>query len=77
MEIASVIRQNYHGPAEFRPQVDPGMYIPKKNPGVLFMKYRERHKDMWSDSGRVLTAAFLAKFLFIPKPAVRLRSLTT
>ena len=24
------------------------------------MKYRDYHKDMWSDSGRVLTSAFLA-----------------
>ena len=59
-EIASVIRKNYHGPAEFRPQVDPNLYIPKRNPGVLFMKYKARYQDMWTDSGRVLVSAFLA-----------------
>ena len=59
--IADVIRRDYKGPAEFRPEVDPGVYIPKYNPAVLYLKYRKDRQKMVPDFSRVITSAYLVR----------------
>ena len=59
--IADVIRRDYQGPAEFRPEVDPGLYIPKYNPRILFLKYREWKNQMTPFFGRLILSAYLAR----------------
>ena len=56
-----MIRRDYQGPAEFRPEVDPGLYIPKYNPRILFLKYRERKNEMKPFFGRVILSAYLVR----------------
>lgn len=60
LEIADIIRRNYDGPAVFRPEVNPGTYIPKQNPPVLFMRYRDPKQGIWSDSGKAQLSAYFA-----------------
>ena len=59
--ISDGIRRDYKGPAEFRPEVDPGLYIPKYNPRILFLKYWEKKKQMRPFFGRVILSAYLAR----------------
>ena len=60
-QIAETIRRDYQGPAEFRPEVDPGQYIPKQNPAVYYCAYREKRQKMTPDFGRVITSAYIAR----------------
>lgn len=60
-KIAELVKQDYRGPAEFRPAVNPGRYIPKLNPAILFLSYRPNRKATLPDYGRVTQAAYLVK----------------
>ena len=60
-KIAEVIKQDYRGPAEFRPAVNPGHYIPKLNPAILFLSYQPNRKATLPDYGRVTVVAYLVK----------------
>ena len=59
--ISGAIRRDYKGPAEFRPEVDAGAYIPKYNPAILYLKYRENKKLLLPDSGRIIVSAYFAR----------------
>jgi len=60
-QIADLVKQDYRGPAEFRPAVNPGLYIPKLNPAILFLSYRPNRKMTLPDHSRVIVAAYMAK----------------
>ena len=60
-KIAELVKQDYRGPAEFRPAVNPGLYIPKLNPAILFLSYRPKQKATLPDYSRVTEAAYLVK----------------
>ena len=60
-KIAELVKQDYRGPAEFRPAVNPGLYIPKLNPAILFLAYRPKQKATLPDYSRVTEAAYLVK----------------
>jgi len=59
--IADTIRQDYKGPAEFRPEVDPGLYIPKYNPAILYLKYWEDKKKTLPDNSRITISSYLIR----------------
>lgn len=59
--IAELVKQDYRGPAEFRPAVNPGHYIPKLNPAILFLSYQPNRKATLPDYGRVTVVAYLVK----------------
>lgn len=59
--IAEAIKNDYRGPAQFRPEVDPGLYIPKLNPAVLYLSRRKNKQVLKPDSGRVTISAYLAR----------------
>lgn len=58
--IAETLRNDYRGPAQFRPEVDPGRYIPKLNPAVLYLSPNRKKPGLRPDFGRQITSAFLA-----------------
>ena len=60
IRIAETLRNDYRGPAQFRPEVDPGRYIPKLNPAVLFLSRKKGKPGLLPDFGRQTTSAFLA-----------------
>lgn len=59
--IAQIIRKDYKGPAEFRPEVDPGHYIPKLNPAILFVSDSKQKFKIQPDFSKVIISAYLAK----------------
>ena len=59
--IADTIAGDYKGPAEFRPEVDPDLYIPKYNPAVLYLKYREDKNCLLPDRSRITISTFLIR----------------
>lgn len=59
-QIAETLRNDYRGPAQFRPEVDPGRYIPKLNPAVLYLSQGKKKPGLRPDFGRHTTSAFLA-----------------
>ncbi len=60
-DIADTIRQDYRGPAEFRPEVDPGYYTPKYNPAILYLRYRANKNMMVTDYSRITISAYLIR----------------
>lgn len=60
-KIVELVKKDYRGPAQFRPAVNPGLYIPKLNPAILFLAYRPNRKATLPDYGRVIVAAYLVK----------------
>ena len=59
--IAETIRNDYRGPAQFRPEVDPGQYIPKLNPAILYLSKDKKKQELRPDFRRQTISAFLAK----------------
>lgn len=57
--LVSVIRNDYQGPAEFRPEVCPDYYISKRNPAIGYVAYRENKKTMDMTSDRIIVSAYL------------------
>ncbi|MBR4664505.1 MAG: hypothetical protein IKO93_11590, partial [Lentisphaeria bacterium] len=60
-QIAETIRNDYRGPDQFRPEVDPGHYIPKLNPAILYLSRDEKRQELRPDFRRQSISAFLAK----------------
>ena len=58
--LVSAIRNDYKGPAEFRPEVCPDYYISKRNPAIGFVVYREKSKAMDMKNERIIVSAYLA-----------------
>jgi len=58
--IAETIRNDYRGPAQFRPEVNPGQYIPKLNPAILYLSRDEKKQELRPDFRRQSISAFLA-----------------
>lgn len=58
-QIAETLRNDYRGPAEFRPEVDPGRYIPKLNPAVLYLSPGRKKPGLRPNYGRQTLSAFL------------------
>ena len=59
--IADVIRQDYKGPAEFRPEVEAGQYILNRNPAVLYLACGKNSQKLAPDRGRVIVSAYIAR----------------
>ena len=59
--IAKTIQKDYKGPAEFRPEVDPGHYIPKLKPAILFVSGRKKKFKIQPDFSKVIISAYFAK----------------
>ena len=58
--LVSVIRNDYKGPAEFRPEVCPDYYISKRNPVIGYVAYHEKKKTMFPTRERIIVSAYLA-----------------
>ena len=58
--LASVIRNDYKGPLEFRPEVCPDYYISKRNPAIGYVAYREDKKILDMTNERIIVSAYLA-----------------
>ena len=58
--IAEVVRTDYRGPAQFRPEVDPGKYIPKLNPAVLYLAVRGKKPLLRPYFGHLTVTAYMA-----------------
>ena len=59
-QLISVIRNDYRGPEEFRPEVCPDYYISKRNLAIGYVAYHEKRKIMDITAERIIVSAYLA-----------------